>query len=173
MITLREYAEKHGISYEAVRKQVKRYREELGDHLQTKGRTQYLDEVGVAFLDERRAGNPIIIMEQGKDEQIEALKADNAALKDRILKLQDLLIRRDERLMELQEQLLLLTARADPGQEAAPEAPERPTEEPEAAPAEIVEEPAQPATQPGCEPQSSPEKAEEPPVKKKWWQFWK
>ncbi len=173
MITLKEYAEKHGISYEAVRKQVKRYREELGDHLQIKGRTQYLDEAGAAFLDSKRAGSPIIIMEQSKDELIEELKADNAALKDQVLRLQELIIRRDDRLMELQEQLLLLTARADPSQEAAPEAPERPTEEPEAAPAEIVEEPAQPATQPGCEPQSRPEKAEEPPAKRKWWQFWK
>ena len=44
MVTLKEYAEKKSISYEAVRKQVSRYREELGDHIKKEGRTQYLDD---------------------------------------------------------------------------------------------------------------------------------
>ena len=49
MISLKDYAKKKNVSYEAVRKQVNRYRDELGDHLYKKDRTQYLDEEGEAF----------------------------------------------------------------------------------------------------------------------------
>lgn len=71
MITLKDYALEKKISYEAVRKQVKRYREELRDHVIVDGRQQFLDDVAVAFLDEKRMKNPIIVEQNEKKEQIE------------------------------------------------------------------------------------------------------
>lgn len=163
MITLKDYAKKKNVSYEAVRKQVNRYRDELGDHLYKKDRTQYLDEEGEAFLDEKRASNPVILVEHDKDEQIEELNRQNEALKIKIMELQDQLIKskdqlleRDQQLIELKDQLYLLTTKQD----SAMDPDEDSTEETEEL---VVEEPKQPDVQP----------LDEPKAEKKWWQFWK
>lgn len=80
LISLKEYAEQKGISYEAVRQQVARYRDELGDHVVVDGRQMFLDEEAVAFLDERRQKNPVVMIQESKDEAIEALRADREQL---------------------------------------------------------------------------------------------
>ena len=54
MVSLKEYAKNKGVSYEAVRKQVNRYKDELKGHISKVNRTQYLDEEAVAFLDSKR-----------------------------------------------------------------------------------------------------------------------
>lgn len=163
MISLKDYAKKKNVSYEAVRKQVNRYRDELGDHLYKKERTQYLDEEGEAFLDQKRASNPVILVEHDKDEQIEELTHQNEALKIKIMELQDQLIKskdqlleRDQQLIELKDQLYLLTAKQEPD----PDPEEDGSEETEEL---VAEEPKQPDVQPLDEPKSE----------KKWWQFWK
>lgn len=74
VITLRDYAKQSRISYEAVRKQLVRYKGELGDHIIRDGRQQFLDEEAVAFLDAKRQKNPVAIIQMDKDEQIDALK---------------------------------------------------------------------------------------------------
>lgn len=61
VISLRDYAKLHNITYEAVRQQVARYREELGEHIVIDGRQQFLDEAAVAFLDTKREKNPVVI----------------------------------------------------------------------------------------------------------------
>ena len=43
MISIRDYAKKNNVSYEAIRKQVKRYENELRGHIIKKSRTQFLD----------------------------------------------------------------------------------------------------------------------------------
>ena len=74
VITMREYARQKNISYEAVRKQVVRYKDELEGHIIQDGRQQFLDEEAVAFLDAKRQKNPVAILHQDKDEQIEQLE---------------------------------------------------------------------------------------------------
>ena len=76
MISLKDYAKQNNITYEAVRAQVKRYHQELEDHIVRDGRTQYLDDVAVAFLDERRQKNPVVVYQQSKDEAIEAMRLE-------------------------------------------------------------------------------------------------
>lgn len=73
-ISLKEYAAQKNISYEAVRRQVVRYKEELGDHVIRDGKQQLLDEEAVAFLDLKRQKNPVVIIQQSKEEQIEQLE---------------------------------------------------------------------------------------------------
>lgn len=80
MITIKDYANDKNISYEAVRKQVKRYKEELKDHISIQNRTQFLDDFAVDFLNERRNESPIIIQEQAKDEELERLREENKNL---------------------------------------------------------------------------------------------
>ena len=108
MISLKEYAEKKKISYEAVRKQVNRYRDELGDHLYKKGRTQYLDEEGEEFLDQRRASNPVIIVENDKNERIEQLENENKQLLIKIASLQEQLLQEKDNVKQLQQEKIEL-----------------------------------------------------------------
>ena len=75
-MTLKDYAASKKISYEAVRKQVNRYRDELGEHVFTDGRQQFLDAAAIEFLDERRMKNPIVQEQSSKNERIEELEVN-------------------------------------------------------------------------------------------------
>lgn len=75
VITLREYAKTHNISYEAVRKQVARFQEELSEHIIDDGGQRFLDETAVAFLDSRRVRNPVVLANDGAKAELEAAKA--------------------------------------------------------------------------------------------------
>lgn len=114
VITLRDYAKKNNISYEAVRKQVVRYQEELAGHLIKDGRQQFLDEEAVAFLDARRQKNPVAIIQIGKDEKIEQLDEENKILLQQLATVQDKLLREKEKtaalLDEKNAQMALLEA---------------------------------------------------------------
>ena len=44
MITIRDYAKENNVSYEAIRKQIKRYEDELNGHIIKQNRTQFLDD---------------------------------------------------------------------------------------------------------------------------------
>lgn len=89
VVTLRDYAKQNNISYEAVRKQVVRYKDELEGHLIRDGRQQFLDEDAVAFLDAKRLKNPVAIIQMDKDETIEELKAQLDVAKNKIIDLQE------------------------------------------------------------------------------------
>ena len=74
VVSLKDYAAEKGISYEAVRQQVVRYKDELSSHVIKDGRQQFLDEEAVAFLDAKRQKNPVAIIQQDKNERIEELE---------------------------------------------------------------------------------------------------
>lgn len=80
VISLKDYAAQKNVSYEAVRQQVVRYKDELAGHVIRDGRQQLLDEDAVAFLDAKRMKNPVAIIQMDKDERIEALEAQVKAL---------------------------------------------------------------------------------------------
>lgn len=101
VITLRDYAKQNNISYEAVRKQVVRYADELGDHIIKDGRQQFLDEEAVAFLDAKRQKNPVAIIQMDKDEQLEALRNDKEALLIKLASVQDELLREKNKVQAL------------------------------------------------------------------------
>lgn len=103
MISIQDYAIEKGISYEAVRKQIDRYKNDLEGHIITQGRKRFLDDAAVSFLDEKRNGNPIIIMEQSKDEELQRLRAEN---KELLLKL----VTAQERLLNDADRIAALTA---------------------------------------------------------------
>ena len=56
-LTIKEYALSRGVSYEAVRMQLKRYGQQLDGLIERQGRTQYLTDEAVAFLDSKRANS--------------------------------------------------------------------------------------------------------------------
>lgn len=80
MISLKDYAAQKNVSYEAVRKQVTRYKEDLEGHIVLDGRQQFLDDEAVAFLDSKRQKNPVIIYQQSKDDEIATLKEEREQL---------------------------------------------------------------------------------------------
>lgn len=104
VITLRDYAKQNNVSYEAVRKQVVRYADELGDHIIRDGRQQFLDEEAVAFLDGKRQKNPVAIIQQDKDERIEALRQEKENLLKKIATIQEELLQEKDKVQSLLEE---------------------------------------------------------------------
>lgn len=114
MTTIKEYAKEHDVSYEAVRKQVERYKNELDKHIIRKNRTQYLDDVAVSFLNERRAEKQIIV-EDTTTKELERLRNENESLrtqqdilKNQIIALQNELIYEKENVKLLQSEKIEL-----------------------------------------------------------------
>lgn len=106
MISMKEYATLHNISYEAVRKQVKRYETELKGHISKVGRTNYLDDEAVEFLNEKRSKNPVVIVDEEKKDQIQRLSDENKQLLIKIVQLQDELSEEKDLVKDLQAQLI-------------------------------------------------------------------
>lgn len=114
MVSMREYAAQKGVSYEAVRKQVSRYKKELEGHITKVSRTQYLDDEAVAFLDGKRQENPVILLQVDKDEEIQRLHDENKALLLKVAELQDALLKEKDTVKELQtEKIALLEAKQE------------------------------------------------------------
>lgn len=90
--SIKQFAEEQNVSYEAIRKQIVKYSDELKDHIVRKNRTQYLDEWAVNFLKEKRKESPIVLMNMDQNEQIEELKAQVDLLKSKLLVAQDQII---------------------------------------------------------------------------------
>ena len=114
MVTIKDYAASKGVSYEAVRKQIKIYAAELDGHIHKKNRTQYLDEEAIAFLDLKRSENPVIVMEASKDEELAQLREENKRLLLKIADLQDQIILKSNKIEMLQESnIQLLEAKTE------------------------------------------------------------
>ena len=108
MISLKDYAREKGVSYEAVRKQVTRYKDELEGHITKENRTQYLDDEAVEFLNHKRATNPVILMEANWDDEFKRLSEENKALLLKVAELQDSLLKEKDEVKLLQEEKILL-----------------------------------------------------------------
>ena len=88
MISIKDYAKENGITYEAVRQQLVRYKDELEGHIHKDGRTRFLDDEAVAFLSSHRSKDPIAVFTGSADdayikeleEQKKQLEAKNDAL---------------------------------------------------------------------------------------------
>ena len=121
MITIREYAAKHDISYEAVRKQLRRFEKELEGHISRQNGTQFLDEEAEAILDAHRQPRVMAIETQNEEakqallaahEEIRRLQQEIIALQDERGRLQ-LSAAKVELLEEKNKGLEELQARSD------------------------------------------------------------
>lgn len=109
MITIKDYAKQKGVSYEAIRKQIKRYEEELEGHLIKQNRFLMLDDEAVQFLDSKRSENPVIVYEQNKDEELEQLRHENKVLLIQMNTVQDQLGKVQQKLIAEMNATKLLT----------------------------------------------------------------
>lgn len=104
MITLKQYAENQKITYEAVRRQVVRYKKELEGHIVVNQRVQYLDQEAVEFLNKKRRESPIILMQQNLDEELTELQQQADTLRNQLLEAQNQLLASKDRIIELQNE---------------------------------------------------------------------
>lgn len=104
LVSIKEYAKNKKVSYEAVRKQIQKYKDdELKDHIIKQGKVQFLDEYAVDFLDNRRRESPIMVVQLDKDEEIERLKAEKEVLILKVAELQEALLHEKDQVKLLQE----------------------------------------------------------------------
>lgn len=108
MISIKDYAKSQNVSYEAVRKQVNRYKKDLEGHIYKVGRTQHLDDKAVEFLDSKRMENPVVVIKTSKDEEIQRLSDENKTLLMKIAELQDLLLQEKDNVKLLQQEKIAL-----------------------------------------------------------------
>lgn len=104
MVSIQEYADKQKVSYEAIRKQLKRYSKELEGHITKQNRKQYIDEFAEKFLNEKRQQSPIIIVEKAKTEELAEAKEQIESMKATIMELQAQLNASKDKIMELQDE---------------------------------------------------------------------
>lgn len=104
LVTLKQFAESQGITYEAVRRQVIRYEEKLSGHIYKQNGVQYLDEEAVTFLKERRRASPIVLQTIDQKEAIDQLKEQIEKLRVQLMTVQSELIKEKDRVIELQEE---------------------------------------------------------------------
>ena len=105
IMTIKQFADSQGISYEAVRKQVVRYSDELSGHVIRKNRTQYLDEKAVEFLQERRRESPIVLQTIDQADEISRLQDQLESLKAQLVSAQNRLLEAQERVISLQDEV--------------------------------------------------------------------
>ena len=103
LISIKDYAKKKGVSYEAVRKQVIRYKSDLEGHITKVNRTQFLDDEAVSFLDTKRQENSSV-GNSTKESKITELEEQNKELLLKISSLQDELLKAQEMIKELQDE---------------------------------------------------------------------
>lgn len=110
LITIKEYAKNKNVSYEAVRKQLQKYKgeEELKNHIIKKKNTQYLDTYAVEFLDKRRRENAVILIQSDKDEELNRLTNENKTLLLKVAELQNELLKEKDQVKVLQNEKIEL-----------------------------------------------------------------
>lgn len=106
MMTFREYAKRCGITYEAVRQLTITHAEALEGHIHKQGRAKALDDDAISILDAARGGNPVVMLQTERDEEILKLQEENKVLLLQIAHLQDELLKERGKVVELQEAAL-------------------------------------------------------------------
>ena len=95
--SISELAAEVGVSYEAVRRNVVRYKKELEGHITTVDKKQLLDEYAVDFIKGKRRESPVVVKVESASEAVEAYKQEVEDLKRRLIGIQ-------ERILELEHE---------------------------------------------------------------------
>lgn len=79
--SVKQIAEKRGVSERAIYKQIKTHEAEIAGHTSKINGKNWYDEVAVKILDEASVQNPVVYLENAEKEEVERLKAENERLK--------------------------------------------------------------------------------------------
>lgn len=105
LMTLKQFADDQGISYEAVRRAVKRHGDKLTGHIIENDGVRYLDEEAVKILKERRRESPIVVQTMDQGEEIRELTAQIESLRAQLMQAQNELLSSKDRIIALQDEL--------------------------------------------------------------------
>lgn len=104
LVTIKQFADSQGISYEAVRKQLNRYSDELSGHIVKQGRKSFLDKWAVEFLETKRKERPVVVATIERSEENEFLREQVEKLKAQLMTAQNELLKEKDRIIALQEE---------------------------------------------------------------------
>lgn len=107
-LSVKQYAQSRVISYEAVRRQLKTYSEELEGHVRKKNRNTYLDEEAQKILDEHRKERAVVVTASNEQTQlqIDTLTRDLAESRAQNAEAQKEIIRVQGEYNELQKEVM-------------------------------------------------------------------
>ena len=103
MITIQELAREQNVTYEAIRKSVARYKDELEGHTVKKNRKIYLDDEGADFLRSKRRESPLVIIDQNEKDELRAAREEADMLRAALLESQQKVIQLQERLLSARD----------------------------------------------------------------------
>lgn len=113
MLKIKDYALNHGVTTQAVYKQISNHKKELEGHIIKEKGTRYLDQEAVHILESYRDNSPSIVVEQGNKEEMKAVQIENKRLKEELLVLQKKYIDVQEENSENLKQLMMLQQRTE------------------------------------------------------------
>lgn len=108
MVSIKDYASSKGVSPQAIYQHIKRYSKELKIHVIKENGVKVLDDEAVKFLDNKIEGNPIVVIDTEKDEEIKKLQQENKMLLQKLVDIQDKTLQQADIIQELQSKILLL-----------------------------------------------------------------
>lgn len=110
MQTIKEYAESHSVTIQAVYQQInrKQNKEFISKNIKKINGVKYLNDEAVSFLESKRANSPSVIIQTGENEKIEQLENENKILLLKVTELQDLLLKEKDQIKQLQQDKILL-----------------------------------------------------------------
>ena len=108
MLSIKEYAEKQGITIQAVYQtlKTKENKERLKDHVFFKDGKKFIDDTGVKILDDARKRHPVVVVKESESEKLKELQEKNDKLKDIVIELQGQLLAKQQSLENAQKALL-------------------------------------------------------------------
>lgn len=113
MLKIKDYALNHGVTTQAVYKQISNHKKELEGHIIKEKGTRYLDQEAIRILESYRENSPSIVVEQGNKEEVESVRLENQKLKEELLVLQKKYIDIQEENRENLKQLVMLQQKTD------------------------------------------------------------
>lgn len=111
MITIRDFARDEDISYEAARKQIARYSDELKGHIIQDNKRRLLDDFAVDFLRQRRRKNPVVVQQYDATAELQQLKNEKEQLLLQLNSVQAQLVQAQQQLLDQAGQVADLQAR--------------------------------------------------------------
>ena len=102
-VSIKDYAASRGVAYEAVRRQLITYADDLEGHIIVAGNKRMLDDEAVSFLDSKRS-KPVVVMAAPQVSDLESSSNEEVlALRQTIDDLRGQLIAAQQRVIELQQ----------------------------------------------------------------------
>lgn len=108
VLSLVQYCDNNKVSYEAIRRQIARYKKELEGHVSTQNRTRYLDEYAQDFLDQHRRVQSLILKEDTR--ALDDLRKGKELAELQLIECQNKLAESQSRVSALLEKIAELNA---------------------------------------------------------------